>query len=69
MSKDELCIIMEEFNARLGQRWHQTAPKTIGPQAVDSHNENGIRLLDFSLFNNCIVCNTFFNKFTTIRIP
>jgi len=58
--KDDMILIMGDFNARVGAQQHQTAHGIIGPNTVDKINENGRRLLDFCSINDLVICNTFF---------
>lgn len=58
--KDDMILIMGDFNARVGAQQQQTAHGIIGPNTVDKLNENGRRLLDFCSINDLIICNTFF---------
>jgi len=60
ISKEDMILIMGDFNARVAAQQHQTARGIIGPHTVDRINENGQRLFHFCSINDLVICNTFF---------
>jgi exonuclease III len=58
--KADIILIMGDFNTRVGQEQTKSAHSAVGKHAVDKQNQNGRRLVDFCLFNEFIVTNTFF---------
>jgi exonuclease III len=60
VDRNEMVMIMGDFNSRLGSAEHQTAPQCVGPFTTDVLNENGIHLLDLCLQNDLVVSNTTF---------
>ncbi|CAF4329403.1 unnamed protein product [Rotaria sp. Silwood2] len=65
--KEDMIVLMGDFNARVGKQEHLTMPQIVGPHAVDVKNENGIRLIDFCLTNNIVISNTFFQHKSSIE--
>ncbi|CAF2235543.1 unnamed protein product [Rotaria magnacalcarata] len=59
-NKDNIILIMSDFNARVGVEQASSAQSVIGKHAVDKQNKNGRRLVDFCLFNGFVITNTFF---------
>lgn len=66
--RDDMIIIMGDFNARVGeekqplpQQQSQNLPNCFGRFTVDKLNENGTYLMDFCLYNDLIIANTFFD--------
>ena len=65
--KDDLYIILGDFNARVGSDW-QLWPDVLGKHGIGKMNANGLMLLDFCTQNSFIVMGTVFqlpNKFKT----
>ena len=58
--KNDMVVIMGDFNARVGVEQTNTTEGTLGKHAIDKQNQNGRRLVDFCLFNNFIITTTFF---------
>ncbi|CAF4446521.1 unnamed protein product [Rotaria sp. Silwood2] len=58
--KNEMVLIMGDFNARVSQQQHLDGFSVVGKHAVDDLNENGQRLTDFCSNNDIIIANTFF---------
>ena len=55
-----MIIITGDFYVRVGVEQTNTTEGTVGKHAIDKLNQNGRRIVDFCLFNNCIITNTFF---------
>ncbi|CAF1042994.1 unnamed protein product, partial [Didymodactylos carnosus] len=60
VQKQDMVLIMGDFNARLGQQQNLTAGEVVGRHTVDVENLNGELLVDFCSINNMVVTNTFF---------
>ncbi|CAF4874669.1 unnamed protein product, partial [Rotaria socialis] len=58
--KEDMIVLMGDFNARISQPQHSTTSRIMGPFTVDVQNENGERLIDFCTTNNLVVSNSFF---------
>lgn len=58
--KEDMIVLMGDFNARVSQPQHSTTFRTVGPFTVDAQNENGERLVDFCTTNNLVISNSFF---------
>ena len=59
MNIDEPLFILEDFNARVrNQRIY--SPRALGCHGIGKMNENGQRLLEFSIVNDLAIANTFF---------
>ncbi|CAF1351176.1 unnamed protein product [Rotaria magnacalcarata] len=58
--KEDMIVLMGDFNARISQPQHSTTSRIVGPFTVDVQNENGERLIDFCTTNNLVVSNSFF---------
>jgi exonuclease III len=58
--KNDMVLIMGDFNARVSQQQHLDGSSVVGKHAVDDLNENGQRLTDLCSNNDLIIANTFF---------
>ncbi|CAF1348390.1 unnamed protein product, partial [Didymodactylos carnosus] len=59
VQKQDMVLVMGDFNARLGQQQNLTAGEVVGRHTV-VENLNGELLVDFCSINNMVVTNTFF---------
>ena len=59
-NKGDIILIMGDFNARVGLEQASSAHNVVGKHAVDKQNQNGRRLVDFCLYNEFVITNTFF---------
>jgi endonuclease/exonuclease/phosphatase family metal-dependent hydrolase len=59
-NKGDIILIMGDFNARVGLEQASSAQSVVGKHTVDKQNQNGRRLVDFCLFNEFVITNTFF---------
>lgn len=59
--KTQLCIIIGDFNAKVGQK-EIGDPENIGTYGLGDRNERGERLLEYLTAENLYCMNTFFKK-------
>ena len=62
--KQDMLILMGDFNARINQQQISATFRIIGPYTVDTMNENGERLADFCTVNNLVITNSFYQHKT-----
>jgi exonuclease III len=59
INKSNMIAIMGDFNARVGNiKIHNN----IGPNGENTSNRNGKRLIDFAIYNNMKIMNSWFQK-------
>lgn len=58
--KGDIILTMGDFSARVGLEQTKSTQNIVGKYAVGEQNQNGQRLIDFCLFNEFVVTNTFF---------
>ncbi|CAH2108658.1 unnamed protein product [Euphydryas editha] len=54
-------IVMGDFNSQIGQR-EKNEDKTLGPYTTGKRNDNGQRLINYTLENNLYIMNTFYKR-------
>ena len=58
--KQNLCIIMGDFNAKVGSD-NTTLERTMGRNGIGDRNENGQQLVEFCSENGMVITGTIFN--------
>ena len=65
--KTHFPIIMEDFNAKVGNK-EDTKEITMGNFGIGDRNERGRMLIDLALKNNLRIANSFFYKKTSYEM-
>jgi len=58
--EDNVCLLIGDFNARVGKRRSEVEEEVVGGFGEEERNVEGERLLDFCMRKNLKVMNTFF---------